>query len=116
MRFYVARNVLADDSGKILPVSDPGRISYTIVDAAKVEAAVRAVAAAEVAEILFDIYHMTPEQEMATVRKGRRVLTLHAFPEEEAEERILRFQSTEASPSRDPPALPATDVPCSAAM
>jgi hypothetical protein len=41
-------------------------------------------------EILFDVYRMSPEQAMATVRRGRRVLTLHAFPEEEAQDRILR--------------------------
>jgi hypothetical protein len=90
MRFYVERNVLADDSGKIVPVDDPTRISYTILDVVDVETAVRTIAANEDTEILFDVYHMSPEQAMATVRHGRRVLTLHAFPEEEAQDRILR--------------------------
>jgi hypothetical protein len=90
MRFYVERNVLADKTGKIVPTSDPGRISYTIIDAGDGEAAVRAVAAADDTEILFDVYRMAPEQAMATVRQGRRVLTLHAFPEEEARDRILK--------------------------
>jgi hypothetical protein len=90
MRFYVERNVLADDTGKIVPADDPTRISYTIVETGDVVTAVRTVAAAEHTEILFDVYRMSPEQAMATVRNGRRVLTIHAFPEEEAQDRILR--------------------------
>jgi hypothetical protein len=32
MRFYVERNILADDEGKILPVTDATRISYVVVE------------------------------------------------------------------------------------
>ncbi|HEY0142148.1 MAG TPA: hypothetical protein VGF48_14710 [Thermoanaerobaculia bacterium] len=89
MRFYVERNVLADDTGKVLPADDPSRISYSIVETADVDTAVRTVAAEQAMEILFDVYRMSPEQAMATVRQGRRVLTIHAFPEDEAQDRIL---------------------------
>jgi hypothetical protein len=90
MRFYVERNVLADDTGKILPITDPTRVSYVVVDVSDVETAVRSVADGDAAEFLFPIHRMSPEQATATVRRGRRVFTLHAFPEEEARDRILR--------------------------
>lgn len=89
MRFYVERNILADDEGKILPASDPTRISYVVLDASDVETAVRSVADDDAAEFLYPTYRMSPEQAMATVRRGRRVFTLHAFPEDEARDRIL---------------------------
>jgi hypothetical protein len=90
MRFYVERNILADDEGKVLPATDTARISYVVVDVENVESAVQSVANGDAAELLFPIYRMSPEQAMATVRRGRRVFTLHAFPEEEARDRILR--------------------------
>ncbi|HEX8408001.1 MAG TPA: hypothetical protein VF883_03995 [Thermoanaerobaculia bacterium] len=90
MRFYVERNILTDDTGKVVPADDPTRISYTIIDGVDGETAVRAAAADADTEILFDVYRMSPEQAMATVRQGRRVLTIHAFPEEEAQDRIIK--------------------------
>ena len=69
MLFYVERNVLTDDTGKIVPQSDPGRISYTIIEMEDVEAAVRTAAEDEQAEILYDVYRMSPEQAKTNDRK-----------------------------------------------
>jgi hypothetical protein len=88
MRFCVERNVLADEAGKIVPVTEPSRITYRWVEADNVSHALTIVADEERAEFVHGIYAMAPVQAMATVKRGRVVLTLHAFPEEEANERI----------------------------
>jgi hypothetical protein len=88
MRFCVERNILADETGKVVPVTEPSRITYRWVDADDVSHALKIVADDERAEFLQGIYAMAPVQAMATVKRGRVLLTLHAFPEEEANERI----------------------------
>jgi hypothetical protein len=84
----VERNLLTDDSGKIVPPGEASRFAYSYMDANDVDDAIHLSATGEGAELLAEVFRMSPQQGMATARRGRTVMTLHAFPEEEAEERL----------------------------
>ncbi len=88
MRFCVERNLLTDESGMVVSPADPDRFAYSYMDASDVDDAIQMTATGEGAELLAAVFRMSPDQGMTTARRGRTVMTLHAFPEEEAEERL----------------------------
>ena len=84
MRFCVESSLLTDDSGRAVPLEDARRLRYTLVEASDAEEAIRAVVGHDGIEI-DRVSRVADVQAMATVRRGRSAMMMHAFPEEEVD-------------------------------
>ncbi len=85
MRFCVECNALTDDNGRAVSLADPSRLSRRFVEAPSAADAILSVVAGADSVVLGRIHHVADIQALATIRRGRSAMTLHAFPEEEAE-------------------------------
>jgi hypothetical protein len=82
MRFCVESNLMTDDGGRAIANDDERRLRYTMTEAANAAEAIRAVVGNDGIEV-DRVSHVGETQAMATVRRGRSAMMMHAYPEEE---------------------------------
>ncbi len=90
MLFCIECNALTDERGKAVSLGAPSRISYRVVEAPTAADAIDAMIRSENVELLGRMHRVGDIQALATVRRGRSAMTLHAYPEEETAWRLQR--------------------------
>ena len=84
MRFCVESNLLTDDAGRAVTMADERRLRYTLTEADNATDAIRAVVGHDGIEV-DRVSRVGETQAMATVRRGRSAMMMHAFPEDEVD-------------------------------
>ncbi len=80
MRFTIEQRHLTDPSGRPLPSTDPGAVSFHSCEAETADAAVHVFIGLDRGEIIGNILRFPGFQAVATVRKTSGVYTLQVTP------------------------------------
>lgn len=92
MTFCIECNALTDDNGRAVPFGDTSRTTYNFVDAATAADAILSLVGDVGVEVMGRLHRVGSIQALATVRRGRSAMTLHAYPEEETEWRTRKVR------------------------